>query len=313
LQFLRAVVDSGSVSAAAESLGYTASAISQQVGTLEREVGTPLLERAGRGVRPTAAGTLLAEHAAVIAKHLAKAETDLADLRAGRTGQLAIRYFATAGAALVPSAVARLRQEYPSLRVDLRLVDPDDPLPEVEDGRADVAIVVRPPKGSPTGAQLVHLVDDPFRVVLPKDHPLAAQETIALAELADEPWVGGEWPAGSCLDILVTACAAVGFQPRFVVESDDYSTAQGFVAAGMGVSVIPELGLGSPHPAVEIRPLRKPEPARSIYAAVRQTSLAQPPVRFIVEALREAATVRVPGSAVRAGGESLSAEAAAAG
>jgi DNA-binding transcriptional LysR family regulator len=287
LQVLRAVVETGSISAAATSLRYTPSAISQQISTLEREAGTPLLERVGRGIRPTAAGLLLSEHAAVIAEHMARAESALGDLRAGRAGNMAIRYFATAGAVLVPRAVARLRSRYPDLRLDLRLVDPDDPLPEIEDGRADLAIVVAPPGRPRHSTRLIHLADDPFRVVLPPGHALAAQASVRLADLADEPWVGGEWPAGSCLDVLLDACAAEGFQPRFVVASDDYGTAQGFVAAGMGVSVIPELGLGTPHPDVTVRPVAPPEPMRTIYAAVREASLEQPPVRLLVEALRD--------------------------
>uniref|UniRef100_UPI0015EF4C61 LysR family transcriptional regulator n=1 Tax=Streptomyces albidus (ex Kaewkla and Franco 2022) TaxID=722709 RepID=UPI0015EF4C61 len=111
MQVLRAVVTSGSVTAAAANLGYTPSAVSQQVAALEKEAGTPLLERVGRGVRPTAAGQLLTEHAAVIGKHVAAAESALADLREGRTGRLSIQYFASAGASLVAPALARLRSE----------------------------------------------------------------------------------------------------------------------------------------------------------------------------------------------------------
>src|SRR2546421_12664806 len=101
LQLLRAVVTSGSISAAARNLGYSPSAISQQLAVLEREAGTALLERVGRGVRPTPAGRLLSEHAEVVSEQLSKAEHELTELKAGRSGRLTIRYFATAGAALV--------------------------------------------------------------------------------------------------------------------------------------------------------------------------------------------------------------------
>ena len=100
MQVLRAVVTSGSVTAAAAHLGYTPSAVSQQVAALEKEAGIALLERVGRGVRPTAAGRLLTGHAAIIGQHVAEAETALADLRAGRTGRLAVRYFASVGPTL---------------------------------------------------------------------------------------------------------------------------------------------------------------------------------------------------------------------
>lgn len=290
MQVLLSVVASGSITAAARNLGYTPSAVSQQLATLEREAKVPLVERVGRGVRPTAAGMLLAEHAERLSGQLAKAEAELTELREGRTGRISIRYFATAGVALVPPAVAMLRREQPRIEIDLKLVDSGDPMPDVESGDADVAIVVAPRKRPPAkGVSLIHLLDDPYRAVLPKSHPLARKRTIDLADLADEPWVGNEWPPGPCLDLLLDGCAAAGFTPNFFVEAEDYQTAQGFVAAELGVSAIPLLGLGTPHQGVVIRPVRKPELKRSIYAAVRDSSLAWPAIRQLIDALREAA------------------------
>ncbi|WP_204072389.1 LysR family transcriptional regulator [Planotetraspora phitsanulokensis] len=287
LMVLHAVVTSGSVTAAAANLGYTPSAVSQQVAALEKQAGIPLLERVGRGVRPTEAGRALTEHAAVIDRQLAEAETELADLRAGRTGRLAIGYFATAGATLMAPALARFREEHPGVRVDLTMTDPDDPLPEVMRGRADLAIVVRPRDRLHEGVHLVHLLDDPYRAVLPKGHRLAAKRVLDLADLAGEPWVGSERP-GPCLDAVLEGCAAAGFTPTFVVESDDYATAQGFVAAGLGVSLIPDLGLANRHPGVVVRRVRGPEPVRSIHAAVRETSLGRPALDGLLTALRDA-------------------------
>ncbi|MDT0341211.1 LysR family transcriptional regulator [Streptomyces litchfieldiae] len=289
MQVLRAVITSGSVTAAAANLGYTPSAVSQQVAALEKQAGIPLLERVGRGVRPTAAGRLLSEHAAVIGRQVAEAETALADLRAGRTGLLVIRYFATAGATLMAPAVARLRREQPGVRVDLRMTDPGDPLPEVVEGRADLAVVVRPRGLRQRGLHLAPLLDDPYRAVLPKGHRLAAKRVLDLADLADEPWVRGDWP-GPCLDAVLEGCAAAGFSPDFVVESEDYATAQGFVAAGLGIGLIPEMGLTSRHPGVAVRRVRGPEPVRAIQAAVRETSLGQPALGALITALTEAAS-----------------------
>lgn len=308
MQVLRAVVTSGSVTAAAAHLGYTPSAVSQQVAALERQAGIPLLERVGRGVRPTAAGRLLADHAAVISRDLAEAETALADLRAGRTGRLAVRYFATAGAALVAPALAGLRREHPGVRIDLRMTDPEDPLKEVEQGRADLALVIAPRTRPREDVELVHLLDDAYDAVLPAGHRLASRETIALVELADEQWVGSE-PPGPCLEPVLEACAAAGFSPDFVVQSEDYPTAQGFVAAGLGIGLMPRMGLGpgpgadtaagtgavatavagGRHPGVVVRPVRDPRPVRSVYAAVRKVSLGRPPVRALLEALRQGA------------------------
>ncbi|MET7700282.1 LysR family transcriptional regulator [Streptomyces sp. NPDC005485] len=288
MQVLKAVVGNGSVTAAAACLGYTPSAVSQQVAALEKEAGTALLERVGRGVRPTPAGLLLTEYADVIGRQVAEAETALGDLLAGRTGRLAVRYFATAGAPLVAPAIARMRAEHPRVQVELKLIDPEDPLPDVREGRADLALVVRPRDADHTGVRLVHLLDDPYRAVLPRGHRLAAQRVIDLAELAEEPWVGSE-RAGPCLDPQLDACAAAGFTPDFVVESEDYVTAQGFVAAGLGVSLTPRLGLGAHHPGVVVREVRGPEPVRSIYAAVRETAPLGPALRGLLDALRDAA------------------------
>ncbi|MEU8981663.1 LysR family transcriptional regulator [Streptomyces sp. NPDC048309] len=289
MQVLRAVVGCGSVTGAAAELGYTPSAVSQQIAALEREAGAALLERVGRGVRPTAAGLLLTEYADVIGRQVAEAETALADLLSGRTGRLAVRYFATAGASLVAPAIARFRAEHPGVEVELKLIDPEDPLPEVKEGRADLALVVRLPGGSAVeGVRLVHLLDDPYRVVLPKGHRLVRKRVLDLVDLAEEPWVGSEWP-GPCLAAQLDACAAAGFRPDFVVQSEDYVTAQGFVAAGLGVSLIPRLGLGGRHPDVVVRKVRAPEPVRAIYAAVRESAPEQPALRGLLGALRDVA------------------------
>lgn len=290
MQVLRAVVASGSITAAAANLGYTPSAVSQQVAALERQAGIPLLERVGRGVRPTAAGRLLTEHAAIIGKHVAEAERALSDLREGRTGRLAVQYFPTAGRALVPPALAALRREYPGVQVDLKLLEPDDPFSEVQQGRADVAIVVYPGGESPVaGVGLVHLLDDPYRVVLPRGHRLQRRRVIELAELADEPWVGTEWPVGPCQKLVLDACAAAGFSPSIGVEAEDYANAQSFVAAGLGVSLIPRLGLGTPHPGIVVRRVTRPEPVRVIQAAIRESTVDTPATRCLLDALRTAA------------------------
>jgi DNA-binding transcriptional LysR family regulator len=291
LQMLRAVVENGSVTRAAAGLGYTPSAVSQQIAVLEKEAGTALLERFGRGVRPTAAGLLLTEYADAIGRQVAEAETALADLREGRTGRLSVRYFATAGAPLVAPAVARLRREHPRVRIELGLIDPEDPLPEVREGRADLALVVRSAGAAEAvggGVRLVPLLDDPYRAVLPRNHPLADRDGLRLAELAEEPWVGSEWP-GPCLDAQLEACEAAGFRPRFAVESEDYATAQGFVAAGLGVALVPRLGLGSVHEGVVVRPVSGPEPVRRIHAAVRDTAPPQPALTALLKALKDAA------------------------
>ncbi|MFE5793361.1 LysR family transcriptional regulator [Streptomyces sp. NPDC056503] len=289
MQVLRAVITSGSVTAAAAHLGYTPSAISQQIAALEKEAGTALLERVGRGVRPTEAGLLLTRYTAVISEHLAEAETALADLRAGREGRLTVRYFASVGPTLLAPALARVRREHPAVTIDPRLADPDDAAAEVYRGDADLALVVRPPADAPRqGLQVVHLLDDPYRAVLPAGHPLAPKRVLDLADLAGEPWVRSE-PPGPCLAPVTDACAAAGFSPDFAATSQDYATAQGFVAAGLGVSLVPRLGLSARHPGVAVRRVRHPEPVRAIHAVIRAGSLEQPVLRTLFDAFRESA------------------------
>ncbi|MEV0678448.1 LysR family transcriptional regulator [Actinosynnema sp. NPDC050436] len=289
MQVLRAVVTTGSITAAAANLGYTPSAISQQVAALEKQAGLPLLDRVGRGVRPTVAGRVLTEHAARITDRLVEAEAALADLREGRTGRLRVRYFATAGAALVPPAVAAFKARHADVQLDLKLTEPADPIVEVGAGRADVALSVFPREAEvPRGVHVEHLLDDPYLAVLPRGHDLARKRVLDLADLADEPWVDAVNPPGHCRDIVLDNCAAAGFAPNFVLESDDYPTAQGFVAAGLGVTIVPKLGLGVVHPGVVVRKLRHPEPTRTICAAIRQDSIGSPAVKTLLDALKAA-------------------------
>lgn len=288
MQILRAVVSSGSMTAAAAQLGYTPSAVSQQVAVLEKEAGITLLERLGRGVRPTAAGRLLTGYTEVISRTVAEAETALADLRAGRTGRLAIRYFTSVGPTLVAPALTKLRREHPGVQIDLRLGETQDPLAEVEQGDADLVIAVRPAERNRPGIRLIHLLDDPYLAVLPAAHPLAARRRLNMADLAPEPWIGSE-PPGPCLDLMTEACAAAGFTPNFVATSEDYATALGFVAAGLGVGLLPRLALRGRHPDIAIRKVQRPQPFRAIYVGAREATLAQPATRTLLEALREAA------------------------
>ncbi len=289
LQVLRAVVSSGSLSAAATNLGYTPSAVSQQLATLEKEARMPLLEKAGRGVRPTAAGMLLAERAGDLADLLTTTETELADLRAGRTGTLRVCFFQTASVALVPPAVAKFRAARPEVQLELSVIE-DDVLGHLASAEVDVAIFVvgRDVPAAP-GVRVLHLVDEPYRVVLPLGHPCADEPCVDLARLADESWVHGGLTNGPCTESLTDAFACAGISPRVALEAHSPYAAQGFVAAGFGVSLLPELGLDVVHPGVVVRPVRRPEPVRRLYVAVRETVAEQPAVQNLITLLFEAA------------------------
>lgn len=295
LRALRAVVDTGSVTAAAGAIGYTPSAVSQHISVLEREVGVMLLERAGRGVRATEAGQLLADHAGAVLARVAEAEAALAALRAGELGVLRVVSFPTAGAALVPPALAILRRELPMVEVDLRVAERDESVPMLRQGEVDLAVVVDEDAAGGTGDDgdgLVHvqLIDDPYRVVLPRRHRLATRRTIGLAELADEPWVEAMCGIGCCQEATMEAFRRAGFLPRRAVEADEYWPAQSFVAAGLGVSLIPTLALEAIHEGVVVRRLRpSDEPVRHVSALTRPALAGTEPVRAMLRALAEAA------------------------
>jgi DNA-binding transcriptional LysR family regulator len=296
LRILRAVVRTGSVRAAAVQLGYTPSAISQHVTALERETGAVLLEKAGRGVRATDAARLLADVADDVLDRLADAESALAAMRAGRTGRLHLTSFPSAGAALVPSAVAALRTRFPDLEIVLNVTEPDQALEALRAGEVDVAIVVEPrapgEQPHPTGADgltLVHLLDDPYSVLLPANHQLADAHDVNLADLAAEPWVDTASAPGHCQTAALEACRAAGFAPSYVVQADEYPTTMGFVAAGLGVALVPALALGFVQDRVRIKPLQGLQPVRHVYAAVRSARAGEAVVQRAIEALQDAA------------------------
>lgn len=297
LRVLKAVVETGSMVAAADELGYTPSAVSQHLAALEREAGAPLLERVGRGVRATPAGRLLAEYTGPVLAKLAEAEAALADLVAGRTGRIGVTFFPTAGASLVPAAVAEFRRRHPGVELQLKVAEPDRALDALLRRATDVAVVVA---GSerPDGTRWLHLLDDPYFVVVPRAHPLAGRGAVDLAEIADEPWVDTDSVPGPCLRAILEACELAGFTPRPAVQADDYPTTQGLVAAGVGVALVPGLALGAVHPGVVVLAIRRHRPVRSIHAVVRAGCADHPTIGTVLATLRQAASGQAePGQA----------------
>lgn len=288
LRVFRAVVAEGSINGAASQLGYTASAISQQVSALQRETGLTLIERDGRGISPTSAGVRLAAEAEAVLQQLAALESIAQDLREGRVGRIVLSYFGSVGAAWIPQIVALLRTEFPSLRLDLRLNE----LPGAEALHPDLDIFVVDapgPEYQPPGYTTEVLLADPFMVALPADHPWADREQIGLAELRDEIWIDNDVARGPCRQTVMDACAAQGFVPCFQVEAHDYRTGLAFVARGIGISVMPQLGVHEPPAGVVIRPIVDPVPERVIALRVKDAVAAHPAVTRTRDLLHEAA------------------------
>jgi DNA-binding transcriptional LysR family regulator len=292
LRVLKEVVETGSVSAAAAVLNYTPSAISQQVTALERETGTVLLEQAGRGVRPTAAALLLCDHAARVLAAMDEAEDALAALRAGHAGRVRVGAFPTAGASLVPQALASFERRLPNVRLDLVVAETDEALASLRDGSIDVAVVIESSsdKLCSDGLYRHHLLSDPFRVVLPRGHPMAGRRTVDLGALAHDRWVGISTCPGYCQQVVTAACRQAGFEPSYGLEADEYPTAQAFVAAGLGVMLAPLLALGpAAHTGVVVRRVKGGQPAREVWAVTRPALAEQLPVRAMLDELQSSA------------------------
>jgi DNA-binding transcriptional LysR family regulator len=291
LHVLSAVVEAGSVTAAAAELGYTASAISQSLAALERETGAVLFEKSGRGIRPTQAGLLLAEHASAVIDRLREAEAALEALQAGEAGRLNVAAFATAGASLVPKALARFRAGHRAMELRLEVVEPEEAMAGLRAGRIDVAVVTFDDEPEPQAddVELTQLLDDPYRVVLPADHRLANRRTIDLADLAGDQWIATASARCNSRQVITNACSTAGFRPEFSIEADEFATALGFVSAGLGVALLPQLSLSVVPDNVRVRRIRGEEPFRRVFAATRQSNANDVPVRTLVECLREAA------------------------
>jgi molybdate transport repressor ModE-like protein len=272
MRVLREVARHGSFSAAAEALSFTQSAVSQQIAALEREAGTVLVQRSARGVRLTEAGEAVVRHAEAILARLAEAESELEAIAGLKGGRLRMAAFESAGATLMPLAIAAFREAHPAVELSLTLLEPEDSIPQLRAGELDLAITFQTTQDPAADAGLVHthLLEDPMYLVLPKDHPLAAKRTVRLAELSGEAWIGGA-PDCECNRLIFRACAIAGYDPRIVFETDDYQAVQGFVAAGVGVSLIAELGLRSVRDDIVVRDLGRETPIR----AIRATTLAE--------------------------------------
>jgi DNA-binding transcriptional LysR family regulator len=282
LRLLRAVVETGSIRATAAALGYTPSAVSQQLAALQRQTGLRLLERAGRGIEPTVAGRTLAAEAEPLFEALSRVDRVVDDLRAGRVGSLSIGYFASAGAAWLPAVVAGLHAEFPDLRLELRMTEYEG----TDGSDPDIDIFVEGAGGHRSADYDVRrLADDPYVVVVRADHPLASRAEVPLAELAGERWVDNDVTDGACRRVLLAACAEAGFAPEFAVETHDYRTAITFVATGIGITVVPRLGVTELAPELTAVPVVSPTPVRQLSVAVKASIARHPAARRAVELL----------------------------
>jgi DNA-binding transcriptional LysR family regulator len=296
LRLLQEFAARGSIAKTAAVLGYTPSAVSQQLAALEREAGTALLDRSARRAELTDAGRRLAGHAERILAMVEEAETDLSARAGEPAGRVVATAFASAAVAFAP-ALARSLRTHPQLTLVLRQSQARDGLRQVRSGEVDVAIVddwtSRLAEEIETGGSILtcyHLLRDQLVLVVPRAHPAADPAVpVDLRALRHEPWLAapaGE-PSRQAVDRLL---AAVGVTPPVLSEFEGMSTMVSLVARGIGIAILPRLAVAAAERRVAVRPLPHGlDLARDIYAVARTASVRRPTVAVIVTALRDAA------------------------
>ena len=290
LKVFREVASLGSFTKAAETLGYAQPSISHHVAQLERELGAQLFERQARRVQLTPAGRVFLGHVRSVLIQLADAEREVAETAKMGGRVLRIAAFPTAAATLMPSAVATFREGSP--RVDLRLTEADPPesVPALLAGDHDLALVYDYPAlgGAPEpGVDLEPLFVDHMAVAVPAGHPLARAGSVRLDQLSQEAWLAPH--SSVCRDAVDFACRNAGFVPDVVSETNDYMAAQGLVAAGVGVALLPRLAVAmSRRPGVALLPLSDLVIERVTSIATRSGAYRSPLTDAFRTALRQA-------------------------
>jgi DNA-binding transcriptional LysR family regulator len=292
LRVLHAVSSYGSVTAAAAALGYSAPAVSQQLAALEREVGMRLTERAGRGIELTPAAVLLVAHTDALLARLDAAESDLAALRDQVAGRVTLAAFPSAAATIVSAAWAALARSAPQVQLDLTEMEPDESLPAVLRGETDVAVAHEYdllPRPLDPLFERRELARDPVLLAVPASGP-AMTGPVRLADLAGQPFLAPR-PGTSCAEMIQRACARAGFVPRVVARATDFAVLLSLVAAGAGLTLVPELATRALPAGVRLLPPAEPV-TRQIFTVSRRGGDRKPAVRVVLDALAEAAASR---------------------
>ncbi|MGJ6980579.1 LysR family transcriptional regulator [Aestuariimicrobium soli] len=297
LRVIRAIDEHGSFTAAALHLGYSQPAISQMVKRLEQRLGTVLVERVGRSVRLTEAGQVLSRAAVPVMSALTTAEEEIAAITGLRSGRVRLMAFPSSSVTLVPQALRHVRREHPGVQVTFTEAEPPESIAALRAGECDLAVAFSYP-GSPVGRGedledfvVHHLLTEEVRVALPRDHALADESVVSMADLADEDWIAG---CPRCRGHLLQVASDAGFQPKLSFETEDYVAVQGFVAAGLGVALIPDLIRHSTHnDDVVVKPLAETT-VREIHVLTTEDLERVPAVAATLDALRCNASKAVP-------------------
>jgi DNA-binding transcriptional LysR family regulator len=286
MRVLREVARHGSFSAAGAALGYTQPAISRQIATLEAEAGATLVRRQPQGIQLTDAGRVLVEHADAILARLEEAEAELRAVAGMQAGRLRMSAFASVAATIVPLAVAEFRDRHPAVELRVEMAEGEDGLPRLKSGELDLVLTNDPDLSPDDATDRVLLFEDPMYVALPAGHPLAGRRTVRLQDLAEEPWMLGTTRACPDSRLFRRACMEAGFEPSVAFQNDDYNAILGFVAAGVGVALIPDLAARTARGDVALRSLGPRGPSRRIVAVV-PSGYRSPPASAMLDVLVE--------------------------
>ncbi len=286
LRMLREVAKQGTIAAAAQQLGYTASAVSQQLAAVERITGIAVLERVGRNVLLTDAGRELVRHAELILAQLEEAKAAVERVGQTVSGTLQIGLMESVASTILPPLFQRLGQMHPDLIVRTRQIDPDEAMHRVRAGELDLAFSVDYPNSpSAKDAQLDRTLvcRDWYRLVVPATDVLSSQVVVDLADMVDRPLITSP-PGLACGRCVVQACRDAGFEPDIAHELDDYPTVLHLVAAGAGSALVPELGLQRLPEGLHVLELKTPV-CRTLELVHRASSAARPAVAAVVDAV----------------------------
>ncbi|MFM9369965.1 LysR family transcriptional regulator [Streptomyces sp. Da 82-17] len=289
LQAIRDVVATGSLRDAARRLGYSPSAVSQQIAAVERALGVPLFERSPRSVRPTAAGAQLARRAARLLADLEAAEDEMRSFAAAERGRLHLGSFWSAGFRLMPAVLTDFLRDRPHVDVRYEEGDPPVTLPAVAEGRLDLAVIFEygtVPRNDPPDLERTLILEEPLYVLVPRRHRLARRRRIQVGDLAEERWIcyREDTDAARCLFHI---CAEGGFRPEVIFRTNDYNLPFELVRNGLGVAIVPELALSKSDDVHLIR-LAGPTHVRRVFA-VRRSGDPNPFLDQAVTVLRTAA------------------------
>ncbi|GAA3476119.1 LysR family transcriptional regulator [Streptomyces yanii] len=289
LQAIRDVVATGSLRTAARRLGYSPSAISQQIASVERVLGVPLFERSPRSVRPTAAGAQLARRAVRLLADLEAAEDEMRSFAAAERGRLHLGSFWSAGFRLMPAVLTDFLRDRPHVDVRYEEGDPPVTLPAVTEGRLDLAVIFEygtVPRNDPSDLERTLILEEPLYVLVPKKHRLARRRRIRVADLSAERWICYREDTDAARS-LFHICAEGGFRPEVIFRTNDYNLPFELVRNGLGVAIVPELALSKSEDVHLIR-LANPTHVRRVFA-VRRSGDPNPFLDQAVAVLRAAA------------------------